>query len=103
MEQSIKLLLDERPWMYKDELADFLYDANGVNVARTTVHNVLQRIKLTEEDAPMSHLNIPHIPITSSIGLHAATSATEYDRSQQACMTPVRFAGGSLARGAVRL
>jgi len=49
MEQSVKLLLDERPWMYQDELTDFLYDAYGVNVARTTVHNVLQRIKFTRK------------------------------------------------------
>lgn len=49
MEQSIKLLLDERPWMYQDKLADFFYDAYGVNVARITVHNVLQRIKFTRK------------------------------------------------------
>ena len=35
--------------MYQDELTDFLYDAYGVNVARTTVHNVLQRIKFTRK------------------------------------------------------
>lgn len=49
MEQAIKLLLDERPWYYQDEIADFLLDAFGVEIRRQTVSYILKRIKVSRK------------------------------------------------------
>jgi len=32
MEQAIKILLDQRPWYYQDEIAQFLHDAFDIEV-----------------------------------------------------------------------
>jgi hypothetical protein len=33
MEQAIKQLLDQMPWFYQDEIADFLYEVFGVEAS----------------------------------------------------------------------
>jgi hypothetical protein len=33
MERAIKLLLDERPWYYQDEITEFLFEAFDVEVS----------------------------------------------------------------------
>jgi arginine repressor len=41
MEQAIKLLLDERPWFYQDEIADFLLEAFNITVNQSTISRTL--------------------------------------------------------------
>jgi transposase len=49
MEQAIKLLLDERPWFYQDEIADFLLEAFDITVHQSTISRTLQRIEVTRK------------------------------------------------------
>jgi transposase len=49
MEQAIKLLLDERPWYYLDEIQEFLLKAFDIDVCLQTVSNALARIKVTRK------------------------------------------------------
>lgn len=49
MEQAVKLLLDEQPWLYLDEIRDFLLDSYDVDVCISTVYNMLQHIMFTRK------------------------------------------------------
>jgi len=49
MEVAIKLLLDQRPWYYQDEIASFLLDVFNVNVTRSTIGMVLKRMNSTRK------------------------------------------------------
>jgi transposase len=48
-EKAIKLLLDKRPWMYLDEIRDFLQKAYNIPVHISTVSRALARIKVTRK------------------------------------------------------
>lgn len=49
MEQTIKLLLEERPWFYQDEIKAFLLDMFDVDVVQQTISHTLKRIKITRK------------------------------------------------------
>jgi transposase len=49
MERAIKLLLDERPWYYQDEIAEFLFEAFDVEVSQGTISATLKRIQVTRK------------------------------------------------------
>ena len=49
MEQAIKHLLDQIPWYYQDEIAEFLFDVFDVEVSQSTISQVLKRIKITRK------------------------------------------------------
>lgn len=49
MEQAIKHLLDERPWYYQDEIAQFLLEVFDIDVNQTTISRALKRIKITRK------------------------------------------------------
>jgi transposase len=49
MEQAVKALLDERPWLYLDEIKDFLLDMFDVDVDLSTVSRTIKRIKITRK------------------------------------------------------
>ena len=49
MEQAIKQLLDQMPWFYQDEIADFLYEVFGVEATQPTISATLKRIKVTRK------------------------------------------------------
>jgi transposase len=49
MEIAIKQLLDEMPWFYQDEIAEFLEAAYGVKVSQSMVSRALSRIKITRK------------------------------------------------------
>jgi transposase len=49
IEQAIKLLLDEKPWFYQDEIADFLQEVFDIEVCQATISLVLKRIKVTRK------------------------------------------------------
>lgn len=49
MEQAIKLLLDERPWFYQDEIAEFLLKAFDIEVNQSIIARALQRINITRK------------------------------------------------------
>lgn len=44
-EQAICMLLDQEPWSYQDEIADFLLDCFGIDVVKSTVCRALKRLK----------------------------------------------------------
>ena len=48
-EKAIKLLLDKRPWMYLDEIGEFLHEAYDISVHKTTISRALARIKVTRK------------------------------------------------------
>jgi arginine repressor len=49
MELVIKVLLDERPWIYQDEIAEFLLEVFDVTVYRITISRTLKRIHITRK------------------------------------------------------
>ncbi len=49
MEQAIKMLLDERPWFYQDEIAEFLLEAFNIEVSQATISRALKRIQWTRK------------------------------------------------------
>jgi arginine repressor len=49
MEQAIKQLLEQMPWFYQDEIADFLFKVFGVQVSQPTISMVLKRIQVTRK------------------------------------------------------
>jgi transposase len=49
MEQAIKQLLEQMPWFYQDEIADFLFEVFGVQVSQPTISMVLKRIQVTRK------------------------------------------------------
>jgi transposase len=49
VQQAIKLLLDQRPWFYQDEIADFLLDAFDIEVSQSTISRTLQHIRITRK------------------------------------------------------
>jgi arginine repressor len=49
MEQAIKQLLDQMPWFYQDEIADFLYEVFSVEASQLTISITLKRIKVTRK------------------------------------------------------
>jgi transposase len=49
MEVAIKLLLDQEPWLYQDEIADFILEAYDVFVDQSTVSRALKRIEVTRK------------------------------------------------------
>lgn len=49
MECSIKLVLDQQPWLYLDEIRDFIFEAYGVYVCLATICNTLRHIKVTRK------------------------------------------------------
>jgi len=49
MEQSIKHLLDERPWFYLDEIQEFLLEMFDIEPCLQTVANALKHIKVTRK------------------------------------------------------
>jgi transposase len=49
MEQSIKLLLDQQPWIFLDEICDFLFEAYDIIVNKSTVSRVLRKIEVTRK------------------------------------------------------
>jgi len=48
-EQAIKLLLDERPWFYLDEIQEFLLEAFDINVCLLIISSALRRIRVTRK------------------------------------------------------
>lgn len=49
MKQSIKLLLDQQPWLYQDEIRDFLWDAWDRDIRRQTVSQILKGLEITRK------------------------------------------------------
>ncbi|KAN0101521.1 hypothetical protein V8E51_012031 [Hyaloscypha variabilis] len=49
MEQAIKQLLDQMPWFYQDEIADFLFEVFGVEADQGTILRALKRIRITRK------------------------------------------------------
>lgn len=49
MELAIKALLDERPWTYQDEIAEFLLEVFDVTVHQSTISRTLKRIHMTRK------------------------------------------------------
>ena len=41
--------MDEEPWLYQDEIADFLLEAYGVIVTQATVSRALKQIEVTRK------------------------------------------------------
>lgn len=48
-EKALKHLLDQRPWMYLDELQNFLWEAYSINVHISTISRRVKRIKTTRK------------------------------------------------------
>lgn len=48
-EKALKLLLEERPWMYLDELKEFLWEAYDKDVHISTISRCLARIQITRK------------------------------------------------------
>jgi transposase len=49
MTQAVKLLMDEQPWYYQDEIVVFLYECFRIEVDRSTVSRLLQKIEYTRK------------------------------------------------------
>ena len=49
MELAIKVLLNKRPWIYQDEIAEFLLEVFDVTVYRITISRTLKRIHITRK------------------------------------------------------
>jgi arginine repressor len=49
MEQAIKLLLDAQPWLYQDEIRDFLLESYDITVDQSIVLKALKRIEVTRK------------------------------------------------------
>jgi arginine repressor len=49
MEQAVRYLLAEIPWLYQDEIAEFLLEAFGVTVDRSTISRLLKHINITRK------------------------------------------------------
>lgn len=49
IQEAVRLLLDEEPWLYQDEIRDFLLDAYDIDIRRQTVGLLLERIKITRK------------------------------------------------------
>jgi transposase len=49
IEQAIRHLLAEMPWLYQDEIAEFLLEAFGVTIDRLTISKLLRHINITRK------------------------------------------------------
>ena len=49
MELAIRVLLDERPWIYQDEIAEFLLEVFDITVHQLTISRTLKRINITRK------------------------------------------------------
>lgn len=49
IEQAIRHLLAEMPWLYQDEIAEFLLEVFGVSVDQSTISKLLRRINITRK------------------------------------------------------
>jgi arginine repressor len=49
MEQAVRCLLAKMPWLYQDEIAEFLLEAFGVMVDRSTISRLLKHINITRK------------------------------------------------------
>jgi transposase len=49
MKQAIKLLLDQRPWFYQDEICQFLQEMYDIEVRQQTISKILAQIKVTKK------------------------------------------------------
>jgi arginine repressor len=49
MELAIKVLLDEKPWIYQDEITKFLFKVFDVTVHQSTISRTLKRINITRK------------------------------------------------------
>ena len=49
MELVIRVLLDERPWIYQDEIAEFLLEVFDITVHQSTISRTLKRIHITRK------------------------------------------------------
>jgi len=49
IEQAIRHLLAEIPWLYQDEITEFLLEAFGVTVDQSTISRLLKRISITRK------------------------------------------------------
>jgi arginine repressor len=49
MELAIRVLLDERLWIYQDEIAEFLLEVFDITVYQLTISRTLKRINITRK------------------------------------------------------
>jgi transposase len=49
IEQAVRYLLAEMPWLYQDEITEFLLEAFGVIVDRSTISRLLKHINITRK------------------------------------------------------
>jgi transposase len=49
MEFVIRVLLDERPWIYQDEITEFLLEVFDITVHQSTISRTLKRIHITRK------------------------------------------------------
>ena len=47
MEQAVRHLLAEMPWLYQDEIVEFLLEAFGITIDRSSISRLLRRINIT--------------------------------------------------------
>ena len=49
IEEGIAYLVAKKPWVYQDEIRDFIDNCYGVSVHRTTISRVLAKMKITHK------------------------------------------------------
>lgn len=49
VEAAIEQLLDYQPWLYQDEIQDFLVDAFDIHISRSNISRVLKNINFTRK------------------------------------------------------